>query len=260
MISCHLARSDSDTYTSFVSQTNKHHGMETLPIYISILFGATTLLTIYLFYRATQNSNTTLLLIAMWLIIQAAISLTGFYTHTNTLPPRFPLLILPPLLLIALLFVTKRGRHYIDNLDIKALTLLHTIRVPVEIVLYLLCLNKTIPEIMTFEGQNPDIVSGITAPLLYYAGFVTKRIGRNIILLWNFVCLALLFNIVTTAILSAPLPFQQLAFEQPNIAVLYFPFSWLPCCVVPLVLLAHLVTIRKLLLYGTTHTQSAVSV
>ena len=40
---------------------------------------------------------------------------------------------------------------------------------------------------------------------------------------------------------------QQFAFSQPNIAILYFPFSLLPACVVPLVALAHLVAIRRLL-------------
>ncbi|MEO8588376.1 MAG: hypothetical protein ABI432_03330 [Flavobacteriales bacterium] len=64
---------------------------------------------------------------------------------------------------------------------------------------------------------------------------------------WNIACIGLLVNIVARAVLSAPFPFQQLAFDQPNIAVLYFPFVWLPCCVVPLVLLAHLATLRKLL-------------
>lgn len=234
--------------------------METLPVYVGILFGVTTLLTIFLFYRATGKSKTAILLIVFWLIVQTLISRTGFYTRTDTFPPRFPLLILPPVLFILLLFVSTSGKRYIDSLDIKALTLLHTIRVPVEIVLYLLYIHKTIPEVMTFEGRNLDILSGLTAPIIYYAGFVAKRISRNIILLWNFICLALLANIVTTAILSAPMPFQQLAFEQPNIAVLHFPFTWLPCCVVPLVLLAHLVTIRKLLLYGTTPAGSVVSV
>lgn len=234
--------------------------METLPLYVGILFGVTTLLTIYLFYKASRNSKFAILLVALWLVIQSIVSLTGFYTHVDTTPPRFPFLILPPVLIIISLFVTTAGKRYIDTLDIKALTLLHTIRVPVEIVLYLLCVHKTIPEIMTFEGRNLDILSGVTAPAIYYFGFVTKRINKNILLLWNFICLGLLVNIVTTAILSAPLPFQQLAFEQPNIAVLYFPFTWLPCCVVPLVLLAHLVAIRKLLLYGTTHTNSIVSI
>jgi hypothetical protein len=234
--------------------------METLPLYVGILFGVTTLLTIYLFYKASRNSKFAILLVALWLVIQSIVSLTGFYTHMDTTPPRFPFLILPPVLIIISLFVTTAGKHYIDTLDIKTLTLLHTIRVPVEIVLYLLCVYKTIPEIMTFEGRNLDILSGVTAPAIYYFGFVTKRINKNILLLWNLICLGLLVNIVTTAILSAPLPFQQLAFEQPNIAVLYFPFTWLPCCVVPLVLLAHLVAIRKLLLYGTTHTNSIVSI
>ena len=257
MISCHLASVNSRARVSFVS---KQLPMETLPVYVGILFGVTTLLTIFLFYNATRNSKAAIRLIMAWLIIQTGISLTGFYTYTDTFPPRFPFLILPPVLLIIWLFITPNGKRYIDSLDIKALTLLHTIRVPVEIVLYLLCVHKTIPEIMTFEGRNLDILSGLTAPVIYYAGFVSRRINRNILLLWNFICLGLLVNIVTTAILSAPMPFQQLAFEQPNIAVLYFPFTWLPCCVVPLVLFAHLVTIRKLMLYGTTQPSSAVSV
>jgi hypothetical protein len=234
--------------------------METLPLYVGILFGATTLVTIYLFYNANKSSKAVILILMLWLSVQAVVSLTGFYTHTDIFPPRFPFLILLPLLVIVLMFVTVAGKRYIDSLDIKALTLLHTIRVPVEIVLYLLWVHKTIPDIMTFEGTNMDILSGITAPIIYYAGFVTKRISRNVILVWNFICLGLLVNIVTTAILAAPLPFQQLAFEQPNIAVLYFPFTWLPCCVVPLVLLAHLVAIRKLLLFGTPHSSSVVSV
>jgi hypothetical protein len=37
-----------------------------------------------------------------------------------------------------------------------------------------------------------------------------------------------------------------MAFDQPNIAILYFPFVWLPSVVVPGVLLAHLVSLRKL--------------
>jgi hypothetical protein len=56
-----------------------------------------------------------------------------------------------------------------------------------------------------------------------------------------------LFNIVLTAILSAPLPIQQLAFEQPNIAVMYFPFVYLPGFIVPIVLFSHLVSLKKLM-------------
>ncbi|MBI2269287.1 MAG: hypothetical protein HYU69_02910 [Bacteroidetes bacterium] len=221
--------------------------MENLPTYISLVFGLTTILTVGLFYKATNNSKTTLIILLTWLALQTAIGLSGFYTVTDTIPPRFLLLVLPPILLIIGLFTTSKGRQYIDSLDAKTLTILHTIRIPIEIVLFWLFVNKTVPELMTFEGRNFDILSGLTAPIIFYLGFIRNQLDRKVILIWNFICLGLLINIVANAILSAPFPFQKFAFDQPNIAVLYFPFNWLPSCVVPLVLFSHLATIRQLL-------------
>jgi hypothetical protein len=221
--------------------------MNILPFYIGALMVLSTCLTVFLFYKAGSYSKTTILVLICWLAIQSAVSLTGFYTVTDTIPPRFPLLVLPPLLLIFSMFITKNGRKYIDRLNIKMLTLLHVVRIPVEIVLFWLFIHKTVPKVMTFEGWNFDILSGITSLLVYYFGLVKQKLNRTVLLTWNFACLALLINIVVIALLSAPLPFQQLAFDQPNIAVMYFPFVWLPCCIVPLVLFAHLASIRILL-------------
>jgi hypothetical protein len=136
------------------------------------------------------------------------------------------------------------------------MTLLHTVRVLVEIVLFLLFIHKAVPGRMTFEGRNFDILAGLTAPVIFYFGFIRKRLDRKIILMWNFICLGLLLNIVVNAVLSAPFPFQKFAFDQPNIAILYFPFNWLPSCVVPLVLLSHLATIRQLLNDGRNRNNS----
>ena len=124
--------------------------------------------------------------------------------------------------------------------------MLHVVRIPVEFVLYGLYVYKAVPELMTFEGRNYDIISGLTAPIIYYLGFVKKQLNTKILLIWNFICLGLLFNIVVHAVLSAPFPFQLFAFEQPNIAFLYVPFNWLPSCIVPLVFLSHLASIRLL--------------
>lgn len=221
--------------------------MENLPVYVSVLFTLTTLLTVWLFYKATNNSKETLIILLAWLLIQAFIGLSGFYTITDSMPPRFLLLVAPPLLCIILLFSASKGRQYIDGLNIQTLTILHTIRIPVEIVLFCLSVHKVIPELMTFEGRNFDILSGLTAPIVYYFGFIKKQMNNKLIILWNIACLALLANIVINAVLSLPVPFQQFAFDQPNIAVLYFPFNLLPALVVPLVLFSHLVSIRQLL-------------
>lgn len=221
--------------------------MENLPTYISIVFGLTTILTVGLFYKATNNCKTTMIILLTWLALQTLIGFSGFYTVTDSIPPRFLLLVLPSFLFIIGLFITSKGKQYIDSLDAKTLTILHTVRIPVEIVLFWLFVNKTVPELMTFEGRNFDIISGLTAPIIFYFGFIKKQLDRRIILIWNFICLGLLINIVANAVLSAPFPSQKFAFDQPNIAVLYFPFNWLPSCVVPLVLLSHLATIRQLL-------------
>jgi hypothetical protein len=151
------------------------------------------------------------------------------------------------LLGITLLFTTVRGKRYVSGLDAGALTLVHIVRVPVELILFQLFLHGAVPKRMTFEGGNYDIVSGLTAPLIYYFGTVKRRWNEKLILTWNFICLTLLLYIVVSAVLSAPFPFQQFSFDHPDIALLYFPYIWLPCCIVPLVLFSHLAVIWKLL-------------
>jgi hypothetical protein len=224
--------------------------MKNLPIYISLFFILTTFLTVWLFYSATKKSIITLVVLLSWIIIQSLISLTGFYTVITAVPPRLPFLIIPPVLVIAILFLSKRGRIYIDGLDPKMLTLLQIVRIPVELILFCLFLNKTIPQIMTFEGRNFDMLAGLTAPLIFYFGYVKSKLNKSILLIWNFACLALVLNILIIALLSAPFPFQHFGFDQPNIAIFYFPFILLPCCVVPVVILSHLATIKRLLSHG----------
>ncbi|MBX2891173.1 MAG: hypothetical protein KF734_09625 [Saprospiraceae bacterium] len=220
--------------------------MEHLPPYIGAIFGLTTFVTIWLFRRAAPKSTLSVVIMLGWTVVVGAVGLTGFFTMTDTLPPRFILVVGPPLLFIVGLFATRQGRAFVSELDLKALTWLHVVRVPVELVLFWLAEHKQVPQLMTFEGRNWDILSGLTAPIIVWLYFNQKRIGEKGLLLWNFICLGLLVNIVGNAVLSVPSPFQRFAFEQPNVGVLYFPFVWLPGIVVPLVLLSHLAAIRRL--------------
>jgi hypothetical protein len=221
--------------------------MENISIFTILLFLITCASTAWFFYRAANNSHLVLGILLSWAIIQCVISLTGFYQNWDAIPPRFIFLVVPWLILIIILFNLKRGQEFIDTLKIEWLTILHVVRIPVEITLYLILLAKLIPEAMTFEGRNWDILSGISAPIIYYTVFKIKKASSKVLLVWNFFCLGLLLNIVTIAILSAKTPFQQFAFEQPNVGVTYFPFVLLPSLIVPLVFFSHLVAIRQLL-------------
>ncbi|MEP6932147.1 MAG: hypothetical protein ABI850_19140 [Flavobacterium sp.] len=232
--------------------------IDNLPLYITLIFTLTTIVTLLLFIWIIRNSNSektrnkvkpifTGLLI--WLIIQAILTLQNVYnTNTSFFPPKIMLFgILPTILTIIILFATQNGRQFIDSLPLKKVTYLNVVRIPIELVLFWLFLNKAVPQLMTFEGRNFDILAGITAPFIAYFGLTKYKLNSKIILIWNLICLLLLINIVVNALLSAPTPIQKFAFEQPNIAILNFPFSWLPTFIVPVVLFGHLTSIRQLL-------------
>jgi len=216
-------------------------------LFLQLFFGLITVITVALLINACGvGRKPTIIVLSLWLAFQGILTFNEFYYDTFSFPPRFALLLGPTIIIIVLLFLTKKGKNYIQNLNQTTLTYLHTIRIPVEFTLYWLCCMGLVPELMTFDGRNFDIISGITAPFIAYFGYTKGKISRTGLIIWNIICLGLLVNIVTHAILSVPSNFQQFAFDQPNVAILTFPFSWLACCVVPIVLFSHLVSLSLL--------------
>ena len=221
--------------------------MSNIPMAVVILFGITVLISVWLFLKAARYSKTLMILIAAWGIFQSVLSSTGFYTNWDTVPPRLLFMIGPPFILIFLTLLTRRGQQFIGSLDLKTITLMHTIRIPVEISLLYLFLAGLVPQSMTFEGTNLDIISGITAPIVYCLVFAWKKVNGKFLLAWNILCLGLLLNVLITAILSVKIPFQQFAFDQPNVGIAYFPFVLLPAVIVPIVFFSHMAAILRLL-------------
>ena len=218
-----------------------------LPDSLIMIFLLTVILTFLLFINAVKNKAATAMVSVIWLAVTGILSFKGVFQDTSAIPPRLLIVVVPPILFIIILLTTPNGKRFTDSIDLKKLTLVHIVRVPVEITLFMLSSHKLIPELMTFAGRNFDILSGITAPIMYLICFKNSLVKyRTLLLAWNFICLGLLLNIVINALLAAPFPFQQFAFDQPNIAILYFPFTWLPCFIVMIVLYSHLAAIRQL--------------
>ncbi|QEC67288.1 hypothetical protein FRZ67_08270 [Panacibacter ginsenosidivorans] len=219
-----------------------------IPMYVVIVFTLTVILTFIFLAKALHTGAKVVMVLFAWLLLNAVLGWKGFYAATGATPPHFALAVAPPLLAILVLHITTKGKAFLAKAELSILTLLGIVRIPVELVLFWLYSYKTIPQLMTFEGRNFDIVSGITAIAVFFICFKGKEVvHKNLLLTWNILGLILLLNIVINAILSVPSPIQQFAFEQPNIAVLYFPFIWLPCFIVPAVLLSHIVSLKKLI-------------
>lgn len=222
--------------------------MENLAWYVYVTFGATVLLTLWIFIRAANYSKTFIVVVTLWVLLQSVLGVSGFYSDVHSMTKRFPLLFFPALIFIVFSFITVKGKIFIDVLNISTLTILHIIRIPVEATLFWLFINKSIPVAMTFEGRNFDILAGLSAPLVYYFVFVKKITGKWMLLAFNIACIISIVNVVSSAILSLPARFRQFGFEQPNIALGHFPFLLLPALLVPLALFSNLAAVRQLLI------------
>lgn len=228
--------------------------IEALPFYVSATFLLTAFATVLIFGSAVRKTadlsfaaKLTLVFVPFWMIFQAVLALGGFYQDTSTVPPRLLLFgPLPAFLFIIGLFLFARPA-FIDRISLKALTFLHVVRIPVEIVLHWLFLGGAVPEVMTWNGINFDVISGITAPIVYWAAFSGERVNRALLIGWNIFALTLVVTIVVISIMSFPSPMQATAFDQPNRAVIFFPYIWLPTIIVPIVLFAHLASLYRLL-------------
>jgi hypothetical protein len=220
--------------------------MANVPFYVNGVFIFTTLATVIFFFFATRQHKILLGIVSLLLVGQASLAYAGFFHDSKTFPPRVAVLLLPSTLLMLYAFFSRVGKAFIRNLDIRLYSYLHIIRIPVEFTILWLFMHQYMPQSMTFEGRNFDILSGITAPFVAYFGWQKGVPNRTLLLIWNIVCLGLVLQVVGTGILSAPTPFQQLSFDQPNTGILYFPFVWLPAVVVPIVIFGHLATINRI--------------
>tara|TARA_R110002051_G_scaffold255120_2_gene314194 strand:+ start:23446 stop:24126 length:681 start_codon:yes stop_codon:yes gene_type:complete len=220
--------------------------IENLPNWINWLFLLITGLTIYIFHFANGKSYKLTITIVVWSLVHSILAYNGFYQQTQSLPPRFLLVLVPVLGSIIYGLTEKQRNKIIPKRQLKVSTFLHTIRFPVEIILYYLFTYKMLPELMTFEGRNFDILAGISAPLIGVL-WLKGVLSRNTLIIWNVLCLFLILFVYINGILSSELPIQIFGFEQPTRAINYFPFIVLPATVVPIVIYTHITDIIKLL-------------
>lgn len=211
----------------------------------AFLFLLLTLFIFLMFYFGTGEVKSVLVVASAWMIGISTLALLGFFENTTATPPRFLIVLFGNIALVVYCFRTLKN----STLHTPYVYAIHGMRLPIELLLYYLYVDGLIPEIMTFKGYNFDILIGISALLLLVHSLIQKpKISKQTLLIWHITGCLFLAAIVTLAVLSAPLPIQQLAFDQPNRAVLQFPYVLLPAAIVPIVFLTHALAIRQLVI------------
>jgi len=184
--------------------------------------------------------------LATWLLYSGALGYSGILADTNRTPPGM-MLIFGPIILFIVLFLLRGGavQAIAESLPIPLLIGAQSFRIIVELFIHRLGQEGLMPRMLTYEGANFDILAGLSAPIVAWLYGSGRRSGR-LALAWNMLGLALLLNIITRAVLTAPGPLQLLMTEVPNRAGATFPFSFIPALMAPLALTLHVLAIRAL--------------
>lgn len=225
--------------------------IENIPSYLTIVYLVLASLLLAYFWKmlytafGKKTANLAISGLVLWAVLQCSLAATGFYLNFEGMPPRFVLVVVP--VFAFMFYLAARHSETLQKLDFVPLTFIHLVRIPVEVLIYVWFVYECVPQEMTFEGRNFDILAGITAPLAVY--FLIKHGAKThfkLIYSWNILSLMLLINIIITAVLSAPTAFQKMGLTQPNIAIFHAPFILLPALIVPIVFFCHMVSILKL--------------
>lgn len=214
--------------------------IQDLPLYVYLVFFGALFLAIYMFYLATYKNKIIIGAVIIIGIFHSVLAVYGFYENTDTVPPRLLMVLIPNIIIILVAVFSTKMQAWMQSLSFKHLTFLHSVRVPVELVIYWIFVAGYMPRLMTFEDGNLDILIGIAAPVVGFFSFRGKQMNKKALWILNIASIIFLVNIVVRAVLSAPGILQTLAYDQPNTGILYFPFVLLPGIIVPLVLLSNI--------------------
>ncbi|MDN5200037.1 hypothetical protein QQ008_01660 [Fulvivirgaceae bacterium BMA10] len=199
-----------------------------------------------------QQKNRMILFVGVivsWMTFISIASFRGFFRDFNELPPKFLIILVVPLVIfiVTITVFSKPVNHLLHQISYGWLTIIQSFRIVVEILLWGLFVNGTIPIQLTFEGTNFDILVGLTAPVVYFMIKKNEGSGKTLLYIWNIAGLLILMNIVITAVLSTPTPFRVFHNEPANTIVTEFPYSWLPGILVPIAYTMHILSLKKLI-------------
>lgn len=182
--------------------------------------------------------------ILVWMGITGALGSSGVLNDFARMPPPFMFLVTTMLVLTLALGFSPIGTLMAQRLPFWMLVGSQAFRFPLELAMHRAADEGVMPRQMSYDGLNFDIVTGISALLLGLALY-RGQVPTILVKAWNAVGFVLLVNIVTIAILSAPVPFRIFLEGPPNVWVTRAPFVWLPTVMVAFALFGHVLVFRK---------------
>ena len=181
----------------------------------------------------------------LWMVILGVLSKMGVFAAAG-LPPRPMFTVVAGLILLFGLSYTKTFRQLLIATPLHWLIFFQSFRIAVELWFWYSAQNGVFPSIMTFEGENLDIIAGTLAVV---AGLLVWRLpawSRPVAIVYNIIGFIILGKTLFTAAASMPSSFQKYPFDERLLQLGQFPFIYLPGVLVVLALGFHLLSLRQI--------------
>jgi len=183
----------------------------------------------------------------IWIVYLVTLSSTGII-HDFNLPPKMPLFVVGPALLIIGFVLTRKATSKLaENAPVHVLIGFQSFRIIVEIIIWMAYIQKILPVETTFEGNNYDILIGITAiPIAFYA--YKGKISKGLLIFWNIAGLFILANTVRVFVFSAFFP-ETLEMESSKVSLQFLtpPLLFIAGIFMPLAVFLHGLSLKNLL-------------
>jgi hypothetical protein len=185
--------------------------------------------------------------LALWLIYLSVISYTEVLNDFS-LPPKIPLLVVMPIFVVLIISLFKKvTTDFVSVTAVSWLIYIQGFRIIVELIIWGAYQIDLMPLVTTFEGNNYDVLVGISAiPVAYYAKNI--KASRKSLILWNIAGLLVLANTVRVIITSVYFPeamgLNSGAFGADFVSL---PYLLIPGLFMPLAVYVHALSIKQLL-------------
>jgi hypothetical protein len=199
-----------------------------------------------------RNSGRALVLsiaVTVLMALSAIIALSGQLSRFDSFPPPMLIMIASVFIVSFALGLSSFGRNAAAHSSFATLVGFQSFRLPLELIMHQAGNVGIMPVQLSYSGYNFDIVTGITALLLFVAMQLGATIPRSVLWAWNLWGWLCLVVIVFIAIATSPV--VRASGDEPqhlNTWVLYFPYVWLPVVLVTAAISGHIIVTRKLLM------------
>jgi hypothetical protein len=192
-----------------------------------------------------QVLTITSIAITGWMIVLHVLARQQVFAAEG-LPPRPMFTVLLGLIIILLLSFTPTAKTILRVTPLHWLVFFQGFRIGVELWFWYAYKSGVLPRLMTFEGANLDIISGLLALVVGFLILKQPRIARVLTTIFNIAGILILLNTLRAAALSMPSPIQRYPFDERLLLLGQPYFIYLPGILVVFALGLHILSLRQL--------------